>query len=41
MTCEGYKEAGITKSDWYEIDPDGTEFGEAPITAYCNFSAGN
>ncbi len=39
-TCDGYAKVGETVSGEYEIDPDGADQGEAPITVFCDFQHG-
>ena len=39
-TCSEYGMYGVTKSGYYEIDPDGPLIGHPPITVYCSFADG-
>ncbi len=39
-TCDGYVKLGMTRSGQYDIDPDGFETGEAPISVKCDFQKG-
>ena len=36
-SCEELAKAGVDKSDFYEIDPDGQLIGRPPIKVYCQF----
>ncbi len=40
-TCEELAHHGVTKSDYYDIDPDGDNIGQPPIQVYCDFQTGN
>jgi hypothetical protein len=39
-SCDELAAHGVSKSDFYEIDPDGELIGSPPITVYCNFNTG-
>jgi hypothetical protein len=39
-SCNELVAQGVSKSDFYEIDPDGELIGSPPITVYCNFDTG-
>lgn len=39
-TCDEMYDYGLTKSDYYFIDPDGPLNGEEPIHVYCDFTEG-
>ena len=39
--CHEYKVSGMSKSDWYPIDPDGLNLGDAPFMAYCDMDTGS
>jgi len=40
-SCSEYGMFGVTKSGFYEVDPDGPLIGNPPFTAYCRFEGGN
>jgi len=40
-SCSEYGMYGVTKSGYYEVDPDGPLIGNPPFTAYCRFEGGN
>jgi len=40
-SCSEYAMFGVTKSGFYEVDPDGPLIGNPPFTAYCRFTGGN
>jgi len=40
-SCSEYAMFGVTKSGFYEVDPDGPLIGNPPFTAYCSFVGGN
>jgi len=40
-SCAEYGLFGVTKSGYYEVDPDGPLIGNPPFTAYCSFVGGN
>merc|ERR1712198_752986 len=39
-SCQEYLDYGLSRSDYFEIDPDGPLMGYPPFTVYCNFDTG-
>jgi hypothetical protein len=33
--CKDYATLGVKRSGYFDIDPDGFNFGEAPFKAFC------
>ena len=40
-TCTEMKRLGVKSSGLYEIDPDGSDIGESPISVFCNLDSAN
>ncbi len=39
-SCDELADFGVTKSGYYDVDPDGPGVGQAPITVFCDFETG-